>query len=264
MFPIVNARALRVIATLFLMACAQRTAGLEPASGPIVTDRPDFTEGTATVPVGMAQLENGYTATREADVRGQTIGEGLLRIAVAERAEIRLGVNSYATTKAGPTRAAGFEDPSVGFKLRLVAPDAARSRLVPELSLLGVTTLPSRRGPFRESTVQPEAKLAAGWEVSERVGLSSNLGFGSATESRRRFSQLSASGSLGYAVSARVGAFAEYYGLTAGPGAGLAHYFDGGVTYLLTPNLQVDARGGAGANGPAPDRLWGVGLSTRW
>ena len=42
----------------------------EPLTEPLVTDRPDFTESTLTVPFGHVQLETGYTFTYD-DEGGQ-------------------------------------------------------------------------------------------------------------------------------------------------------------------------------------------------
>jgi hypothetical protein len=39
---------------------------------------------------------------------------------------------------------------------------------------------------------------------------------------------------------------------------------DGGVTYLVRPNLQLDAYAGAGVSDVAPDWIAGIGLSVRW
>jgi hypothetical protein len=259
-------RAAAPLLCLLAAACAHAARGPQPqvVAEPIVTDRPDFTESPFIVPTGMVQIENGYSAAREGPVRSQTFGEMLVRVPVAERAELRLGLNSYATAAVGRAREEGFEDPTLGLKVKLFTPAESAGRLVPHVALLATTAVPTSRDTFRESTVQPDAKLAADWSLTSRLGFAANAGLGSATSDHERFSQLLASASFAYDLAARAGVFAEYYGYTAAPGAGFANYFDGGLTYLVTPNVQLDVRTGVGANGSTPDRLWGVGLSTRW
>jgi hypothetical protein len=39
--------------------------------------------------------------------------------------------------------------------------------------------------------------------------------------------------------------------------------FHAGATYLMTPNLQMDAHGGVGLTDTAPDYFLGVGISVR-
>src|SRR3954447_23328722 len=81
---------------------------------PLNTDRPDFTEGTATVPAGHYQLEGGYTFTRQGTDDSQSLGELLLRIGVNDRVEARLGIGSYDWDDPGipgEPRISGYEDP---------------------------------------------------------------------------------------------------------------------------------------------------------
>ena len=63
---------------------------------PLVTDRPDFTEASSTVGLGVAQLEFGYTYTYDNDgtqsTRTHSFGEPLLRVGIlAEWLEFRCG-----------------------------------------------------------------------------------------------------------------------------------------------------------------------------
>ena len=57
-----------------------------------------------------------------------------------------------------------------------------------------------------------------------------------------------------------MGCYFEYFGLY--PHSGNAtqpqHYFDGGVTYLVTNNIQLDVRAGTGLNHAADDYIWEV------
>src|SRR5688572_30878275 len=90
-------------------------SGLEDS---LVTDRPDFTESTATVPRGHFQIEGGTTLTRVEDADATSFGELLVRIGTGERWETRLGLGSYTRIDTPFDEFSGFEDPSVGIKVR--------------------------------------------------------------------------------------------------------------------------------------------------
>ena len=95
---------------------------------PLVTDRPDFTESSVTVGLGVVQYETGYTFTNDDNDQGNTnehsFPESLFRIGMlAEWFELRLGWNygSSAENVVGndDVNLAGAEDLYVGVKLAL-------------------------------------------------------------------------------------------------------------------------------------------------
>lgn len=153
-----SSRGLVIAASLLVTTgCASARPGQEP----LVSDRPDFTEAPETVAPRRVQLEGGHTFARADGERANTTGEVLLRIGVAPRAELRLEPGSYSTlsSPAGDTR--GLEDAVAGMKFRLHdAPEAGRS-LMPAVSLLVMTSVPTGSAAFRQSAMQPEAKLVA-------------------------------------------------------------------------------------------------------
>jgi len=109
---------IRQLAVLALLALASPLAA-EEASGtpePINPDRPDFTNGPSLVIPHHLQLETGYTYTRTGSEKAQSLGEILLRYALDDRWEARLGLNSYDWIDSGvpgEKRISGFEDPCV-------------------------------------------------------------------------------------------------------------------------------------------------------
>lgn len=79
-----------------------------------------------------------------------------------------------------------------------------------------------------------------------------------------RFFQTTNSLTTAYGLADRLGAFLEYYGLYPNnKGTDCAHTVNGGFTYLITENLQLDWRIGTGLNEKADDFLTGVGISWR-
>ena len=69
---------------------------------------------------------------------------------------------------------------------------------------------------------------------------------------------------FGFAVSNRIGAFAEAFGaLGLSSDAGSSHLLDGGFTFLMVDNLQLDASAGVRYAGDAEDAFVSAGVSWR-
>lgn len=233
---------------------------LATAQAEMVTDRPDFTESASSVPSGRVQIEAGATSERAGSVRQRTLGEVLVRAGIGKRAEVRIGVPSYLVVRDGG-RSRGLDDAFLGTKIVL----STRPRL--QTALLAGSTLPTGSRRVAARRYQPKAVLAADLTLSPRVGLGLNLGAGRPSEGGARFTQVFASASLGFEVSDKVGGFAEVYGFNRTEAGGSSqNYFDTGLTYALSPNLQVDARAGFGlGNGVGgPDYFYGAGVSRRF
>lgn len=242
------------------LAVAAIVLGCSPvaaqARDPIETDRPDFTESSATVPKGRYQLEAGYTVQRAAR-RGSShsLPETLLRIGVGARVELRLAQNAMVSDGAST-----FDDVVVGAKVALGGQQGGR----PELALLLQTTLPTGGARISAAVVQPSAALLAGWELGGRWSAGGSLIAG-----RERDDHLELAGSLvvGRELSASWKGYAEWF--TIQPVDGSAgergeSYLNGGLTRLLAPTLQLDARVGLGVGGGADRFFLGVGLSVGW
>lgn len=255
------ARAALALATMGAGACA--TVQAHP-SEPISTDRPTYTNGPDVVEA--LQAEAGASAARDGATHDWTGGELLVRVPVTDRLEARADVSSYRVTLDGDSRASGYDDPSVGVKARIGdrSPDAPA--LVPKLGAVVATTLPLGSRDVGERVLRPSATLAASWEVGPRAQVQSNLGYAYESEGGEHFGQFASSVSLTVKATSALAAFAEYYDfLPGGPHAAPAHFADGGVTYQVTNDFQLDARVGGGGTGPAERKhTVGVGLSRRW
>ena len=232
-----------------------------PGPGPMVTDRPDFTESASTVAPGFLQLEAGYTFTRMGGARQHDVGEALLRVGVRERIEIRLGVPTYGSFETGSGDEDGFGDASAGLKIGLFETSGEGA---PRTALLVGTSLPTGSEALGASGLQPGATLALAWDLPRGLGLGVNLGYESVEEDGDEFGQAKGSVALGLPVSGPVGAFLEGYVLVPEGSRDAEPFLDGGITVLLSPSLQLDARVGTGFEGPDPDYFAGAGLAVRW
>lgn len=242
---------------------------------PIITDRPDFTESPQTVPRRFkAQIESGLTFARVGTVKESSLGEVLVRVPVAERVELRFGVPNYVFVRAASggnpdDRATGFDDAFFGAKIAL-SEGAGETGLFkkPAAALLVGTSLPTGARAFREDNLQPEAVLALSVDLTERFALSSNVGYVRASDGGERFNQVFGTLSLGAGLSKRVGAYLEVYGFTRVEAATRqsARFANGGVTFLVNKNFQLDARVGVGLGNhvSGPDYFFGFGFARRF
>ena len=140
--------------------------------GPLITDRPDFTESPVSVARGVIQLEGGYTFTGVSGTRSHSLGEILVRVGVGGPLELRFGVNSYQIEGGSPVRR-GMEDSGIGAKLEVVEAAGAR----PTIGLIVGASLPTGARAFRSETVEPEAVVAMGWALPGGWSVGSNVGF---------------------------------------------------------------------------------------
>jgi hypothetical protein len=218
---------------------------------------------------GHLQVETGYTFARSGPGKASSLGELLLRYAFDDRWEARLGVNSYEWLDSGvpgDKRIAGFQDPFVEAKVRLNDPEAEhRAPGVPAMGLLLQTTLPVGNRRLTADAWQPRAALALEWELTKDLSLASNLGCAYLEDSGERFTQCFASLSAGLALDDEVGAFFEGFAFNRESAGGSAtEYLDTGLSYLVSKDLQLDVRVGAGLNAPRPNWFTGLGASFRF
>ncbi len=69
---------------------------------------------------------------------------------------------------------------------------------------------------------------------------------------------------LGFGLTDSLGAFLEIYGeIGLSAGGSPRHLFDGGFTYLVRDNVQLDIVAGIGISDPADDWFVGIGVSFR-
>ena len=253
----------RVAIALLLTACATARRDMPSAEslGPIVTDRPDFTESAQVIPRGHAQLEGGYTASREGSAREHSLGELLLRVGLAPRAELRLTSN-YAVASAGQEDEHGFQDASIGAKLGLLT--APRGAL-PALSLIAATSVPSGMRPFRDVHATPELKVVMAWELPRETAFGVNLNAARPADAAGRFAAHSWSATLGHSVAGPIGAYAELFALAEDRDASETRWANAGLTWAVSDAFQLDVRAGTRlGDGDGRGFFVGIGAARRW
>ena len=238
---------------------------------PLVTDRPDFTEASSTVGVGVTQLEFGYTYTYNNDagtsVRSQSFGEPLLRHGLFDDwLELRVGLfpAEQQTTTAGVSNStSGTEDLYVGFKIGLTP----QQGILPEMALIPQMNLPTGSPAFTSSRIEPGLNWIYSWKISDLVSTAGS------TQGNRRidattgsdYLEMAQSWTIACSCTEKLGAYTEWFALIPNDADTdqTQHFFNGGFTYLISNDVQFDIRAGLGLNGAADDYFVGTGLSVR-
>ena len=226
-----------------------------------------------SVAPGRFQLEGGYTFSRFDEEKVHSVGELLLRVGAVDRLEFRLGLNSFvfrnepADSVGLPPSAIrtvrGIEDLTLGLKVELVRPPPGKPG-VPQLAIVAGTTVPTGRAEVGFEGAVPGGILGAGWGITDWLAAGLNVGYAYAEDEEGRFDELSGSVAFGFGLTRRLGAFAEWFGIfPLSPDRDDSNNADAGFTYLLSPNLQLDARLGVGLDEPRPNFFVGAGAAWR-
>jgi len=239
----------------------------------LVTDRPDQTESSSTVPYGSIQIEMGWLYSDEdsEDLETDAFPQALLRYGLAENLELRLGYDGYIWQNAVGSRAGALDeegsgDLSAGFKLKLMDEEG----WLPETAFISHLGLPTGKAPFSSERVDPDYRLAFSHTLSDRISFGYNLGQAWRTEedaagdrdTRNNFIYTAA---LGVGLTEKLGGFVEFFGdIPTGSDGGPANSFDGGFTYLIADNLQLDISSGIGLSDDADDWFVSAGFSIRF
>ena len=236
----------------------------------LVTDRPDQTESSSVVPRGLVQLEMGWSREVEdgdIEARSDAMPALLARIGVARRLELRLGHEGYTWESGVEPEAEGLGDAGIGVKVKL-SEEGPGWR--PDAALIAGTTLPTGQDGFTSERADPAFRFALSHTVSERVSLGYNLGAAWASGPDdsgmiRTETSCQYTATVGFALAERFGSFLEIFGeapLSDGARDATTS-LDGGFTFLVLPNVQLDAAAGVGLSDEASDWFFGLGASVR-
>jgi hypothetical protein len=224
----------------------------------LITDRPDQTESAVTVPINSLQIETGfaYESLKENGffVKNYSVAGTLFRYGLIKNIELRFGTG-YLVSKTNGT-INGFGDFLFGGKINFLTEE--QSAL--DFGLLIHTSLPIGNETLNPDKFEPEMIAALSKSISEKFSISINFG-GSHNSSIEEIIYLYTS-AVGISLNDELSAFVELYGNISSPFTPV-HNFDGGFTYLLSDNIQLDISGGKGISGI--DLFWFIstGVSLR-
>lgn len=229
---------------------------------PITTDRPDFTEASSTVGLGVAQLEMGYTFTRNAATDAHSWGEPLLRVGVlANWLELRAAVFPVSVASDGTD--SGTEDLYLGTKLWLTQ----QSGWLPEVSLMPQMTVPTGSSAFTADRVLPGVNLLYGWDICEDFSIAGSTQYNRAIgDMGSAYDEWAQSATVGMSITDNIGSYTEWFAIFPSGNAAVSseHYINGGLTFRFNDDVQFDLRIGKGLTDASDDYFAGVGISLRY
>lgn len=233
---------------------------------PMVTDRPDRTESSVTIPQKTFQIESGFNfgwdknegvSTKDLGFNGTLFRYGLL-----SRFEARVGIayagfNTKNEATNEETKLSGFAPLVIGFKWNILYGDGP----IPTLALLSHVDIPQAASDdFNDGNVIQNFILSGSWQLSNVFSLGFN--FGARMDWKEKNATTVYTTSLGINIVKWLGAFVEFYGfLPAGEYSD--HRFDMGFTFPVRHNLQFDVSGGLGISKNSPDGFASVGFAWR-
>ena len=248
----------------------------------IETDRPDFTESPNVVPKGALQIETGFIMENDYSAKDQrnskiqlsernfTANTTLFRFGLTENLELRLNTN-YGISKVvnmndiaildsthNPNLSdiSGFSTSFIGFKTNLYKNEKM------SIGFLGHLYIPElASGDFAKVTgqkVAPEFLIPLTCNVTDRFGIA--VQYGLTWDGFTPNPTTSYTLALGYAITNQLSFYVEPYGFLTNNGDEL-HLINGGFTYLVNDNFQLDLTGGLGLNEEAPDNFLNCGAS---
>jgi hypothetical protein len=232
---------------------------------PISPDRPDLTNGTDIVPLGMLQLESGITFATTGD--GTSIGAGELnfRLPLARWFEVTVQGVTWAREGTGQASASGFSDGAIGCKIRLVSGHPSPAGASPRVALLFLTSLPTGSEGFQVPRLQPQATVAMDVDITSSVSLSTNIGVMRGYGDEQRYIQAYGGLSFGFAIGGPWSAFLEGFAYQPGSAGGTSlGVVDAGVQLLVGNDVMLDGRVGRTGGDGSRSTFGGLGISFRW
>jgi hypothetical protein len=225
---------------------------------PLATDRPDQTECPFIVPKGYIQAENGLTYEKINAVSKAMAHPSILwKYGISENIEFRL-ITEFVSEKEFSIEKTGLTPITVGFKTKI----AEEKGLLPLISFIGHLSIPNWASEdMKANYYAPSFRFTMQHTVSDKFTIAYNLGAewdGETPQPTFIYTLTS-----GCSLTEKLGIYVELYGF-APQQQRADHRFDGGFTYLITPNVMVDVSGGLGLTENAPECYMALGFSYRF
>ncbi|TVZ58175.1 outer membrane putative beta-barrel porin/alpha-amylase [Flavobacteriaceae bacterium MAR_2010_105] len=256
---------LKVASMLSLAACLTTTAQESNPLEPLITDRPDATESPSVMPKGFIQVETGafYETFEDNGFKSEnyTFNTTLVRYGLLNNLELRVGWDFVeGISKINGNKldniTSGFNPLLLGVKTSI----AKENGCFPEIGLLGHLYLPfTASTDYRPETTEADFRFAFAHTLSEHSSLSYNLGAAWGEDNPEIAYVYTIA--FGQSITNKLGAYAELYG-DLPEDSSSNHFWDAGLTYLVSNNVQLDATVGSSIT-KGQDLLLSAGLSFR-
>jgi hypothetical protein len=266
-----NACAVTLAASLHVLTSApchaagfaqQNTAVDIAGQNPLEPDRPDVTNGTHIVDVGLLQMEVGGIWTRSASGQYNTGTPTAFRLGLSEWLEARISGDGFLAVTDPTGTAHGIGNVQLGAKLRLWADPGG----VPVLSILPTVNLPAASESKGLGSGQADYTIAVltGTDFLTRGHVDINYGIGriGAGSGLPRYTQHLVSWSASAEIPGPVTPYLEGFWFSRqDPDGGPVFAMDTGAIYVINPRLAFDGGVQVGLTEAAPDLSAFAGMS---
>lgn len=253
------------------MATAVTIPGMVSADDAINADRPGIADGSAVVGKGRFQIETGLQQEfrdRAGEKTRTVFIPTLLRLGLSDEWEMRIESNVHTwdrvTAADGAfTKSSGDAPVSIGAKYRLRDADGTG----PSSGIIARIFPRSGSGDHRTRYTTADVRLVADWDFAADWSLNPNIGLARYEDGAGQlFSTGLFAATLGYNMSKTLNVFLD--GALQTPeskGGKTMTIYDGGVVYLMTPDVQLDFSVGIRGRGDTPpNHFIGAGISVRF
>jgi hypothetical protein len=228
---------------------------------PIEPDRPDVTNGTHIVDVGLVQVEAGVQHAR----MGSQHSAGTpftMRIGLFDWLEARVSTDGFLHQADTASSANGLGNVQIGAKLRLFADPGG----LPVLSILPTVNLPvaSVAKGLGSGDSDVTLVLLTGTDLGRTSHVDFNYGIGAigAGQGRPHFTQHLISVSVSHSVTEQLSPYVEGFWFSRqDPDGGRVFSIDAGLIQAFTARLAVDGGFAVGLTNAAPDASVFAGVS---
>lgn len=211
----------------------------------IVTDRPDQTESSTTIPLKSFQFESGvllgnYILANSSE-QLLLIPTTLLRYGLTKKIELRLveqlvNINNIQASEDN----FGLSDLEFGAKIQILKNPAINT----EIAFISHLVLPTGAISVTNEHVGTVNKIAISHGITDFLDLGYNVGYNYFGTEKGYFTY---SAALGLGITKRIGAYFETFGEIVEFNDCISN-FDSGITYLIRDNIQLDISLGLGLN----------------
>lgn len=242
------------------------------------TDRPDTTESPFTVDAGHIQLELSfvdfaYDRGNGTTTRAFAIAPMLIKFGLTNSIDLQIGLDPYTEVRAedrttGTTeRISGFGDTAVRLKINLFGNDDADQYGGWTLAVMPFITFPTARDGLGSDKVEGGIIVPAVLDLGDGwgLGLMAEIDFVSESDGEGYALDFLHTATIARDLTEELGAFIEYAGyLSLSDEEDYRAYFDAGMTYALTADVQLDCGVRVGLTNAADDFGIFAGASFRW
>ena len=222
----------------------------------VIADRPGFSTGTYSVHPGKFNIEMGYNYTFDkTSTKNDTQDFPLfeLRTGITEDIEFDLLWDGWSYTKDGVKEHSS--DMTIGGKYRVLKEDMYN------ITFMVLVTLPTgSQSDFQTQNISPLIGLLWDYTIDESISLFGTIQSSTYKEQKRIYDLQTAIG-VTWNHTENFASFIEAYSILPSSSSISKEYVvDGGFTYLIQENIQLDINGGIGLNRESNNFL-GAGIA---